>query len=226
MSSWPRLLPPNIGKSLVNIPQSKRKGQEAHVPQPREFRPFGFFLANSRAVKVLVFWICMSFLVGYVAPKKDAHFEFAESKSKPGAKIEGGRLGILPFQSVVPSIGIAVSDVMGTELLDSPFTVVERSYLDRILQEQGLSVAGITETTNYKQIGSLAGVDYLLVGNVAVRSARWQRITGATARVIDVKTGEVLISSTYTPPKRGWAAPNYMGESLAEAIKREVAKMK
>lgn len=174
----------------------------------------------------LVFAIFTSLILGCVAPKKDAHFEFAESNSKPGLNITGGKLGILAFQSIVPSIGIAVSDVVGTELMDSPFSIIERAYLAQILQEQGFAVSGITETSNFKQIGALSGVDYLLVGNVAVRSARWQRITSSTARVIDVKTGEVLISATYTPPKRGWAAPNYMGESLAEAIKREVAKSK
>ena len=172
----------------------------------------------------LVFAILTSLIYGCVAPKKNAHLEFAESHAKPGLDIHGGKLGILAFQSVVPAIGTAVSDVMGTDLLDSPFTIIERSYLAQILQEQGYALSGITDNPNYKQIGDLSGVDYLLVGNVAVRSARWQRITSATARVIDVKTGEVLISATYTPPKRGWAAPNYMGEALAEAIKKEVSK--
>ena len=171
----------------------------------------------------LVTTILIGLIFGCATPKKDAHFEFAESHSKPGLNIKGGKLGILAFQSVVPSIGLAVSDVIGTNLVDSPFTIVEREYLARILQEQGLAATGVTESTNYQKIGQLSGIDYLLVGNVAVRSARWQRITGATARLISVENGEVLISATYTPPKRGWAAPKYMGESLAEAIKREAS---
>jgi curli biogenesis system outer membrane secretion channel CsgG len=177
--------------------------------------------------KVFVFWVFTSFLVGCATPKEGEHFEFATSRSKPNITIKSGsKLGILPFNSVVPSIGIAVSDVIGTHMIDSPFTVLERAYLSNILQERGYSVAGITQSTNYKEIGNLAGVDYIIVGDVAVRSARWQRITGATARLVDVSNGEVLISATYTPPKKGWAAPQYMGESLAEAIKREVAKTK
>jgi TolB-like protein len=176
---------------------------------------------------VLFFLLLGTLLIGCARPKKGEHFEFATSRSKPDLTIKSGsKLGILPFNSVVPSIGIAVSDVIGTHMIDSPFSVVERAYLSNILQERGYSVTGITESTNYKEIGNLAGVDYLIVGDVAVRSARWQRITGATARLVDVSNGEVLISTTYTPPKRGWAAPNFMGESLAEAIKREVGKAK
>jgi len=180
-----------------------------------------------RGFSILFFLLSAVVIISCATPKKGEHFEFATSRSKPNITIKSGsKLGILPFNSVVPSIGIAVSDVIGTHMIDSPFTVLERAYLSNILQERGYSVAGITQSTNYKEIGNLAGVDYIIVGDVAVRSARWQRITGATARLVDVSNGEVLISATYTPPKKGWAAPQYMGESLAEAIKREVAKTK
>ena len=48
----------------------------------------------------LVLAIFTSLIFGCVAPKKDAHFEFAELNSKPGLNIKGGKLGILAFQSV------------------------------------------------------------------------------------------------------------------------------
>ena len=179
---------------------------------------------KTRLSVIFLLFVMATMSLSCASPKKNAHFEFATSQSKPGHNIASGRLGILPFQSVVPSIGVAVSDIIAANLLDSPFTIVERTQLSRILQEHQLSVSGITADADYARIGQLSNIDYLLVGHVAVRSPRWQRITGATARVIDVTNGELLITATYTPPKRGWAAPIYMAESLAAAIKREAAK--
>jgi len=174
----------------------------------------------------LAFLVFVSLLPSCASQKKNVHFEFTEVHSKPGLNIKKGKLGIIGFDCVVPSFGNEVSDVVGTYLINSQFTVVEREYLAQILQEHELSADGSKESINYKQIGKLSSLDYLLVGDVSVRSPRWRRVTGATARLLDLRAGELLVSVVYTPPRKGWAAPNYMGEALAEAIKREVTKTK
>ncbi len=75
------------------------------------------------------------------------------------------------------------------------------------------------------KIGELSGdMDYLLVGQVSVYSPTRLIITGATARLIDVRTGEMLITAMYTIPKKGWGTAQYAGESLAAAIKNEVSR--
>lgn len=144
--------------------------------------------------------------------------------SKPETNIQGGKLGILPFQCLSPEIGVAVSDVTGANLLGSPFSVIERSYLTQILQEQGLSVTGITENPNLNEIGNLSGVDYLLVGNVTIMSMRRRWILEATVRLVDVKTGEVVLAILYKPTDGDHMLPQPTGEAIANAIRNEAMK--
>jgi TolB-like protein len=144
--------------------------------------------------------------------------------SKPGVSIRGGKLGILPFQCLSPPIGVAVSDVTAANLLGSPFSVIERSYLSQVLQEQGYSVTGITENPNLEEIGKLSGVDYLLVGNVTILSQRRRWIIEATARIVDVKTGEIVLAVLYKPRSDNDMLPQPTGEALAVAIRNETMK--
>jgi TolB-like protein len=144
--------------------------------------------------------------------------------SKPGVSIRGAKLGILPFKCLSPEIGLAVSDATGANLIGSPFSVIERSYLSKILQEQGYSVTGITENPNLEEIGKLSGVDYLLVGNVTIMSQRRRWILEATARIVDVKTGEVVIAILYKPRSDDYMLPQLTGEAIAVAIKNEIMK--
>jgi hypothetical protein len=169
--------------------------------------------------KVLILWFSLMLMAGcaLVPPSVTVH-------SKPGLSIQGGKLGILPFQCLSPPIGVAVSDVTAANLLGSPFSIVERSYLSQILQEQGYSVTGITENPNLEEIGKLSGVDYLLVGNVTIMSQRRRWILEATARIVDVKTGEIVLAVLYKPRSDNDMLPQPTGEALAVAIRNEIMK--
>ena len=95
-----------------------------------------------------------------------------KSYSTPSCKIAGKALGVLPFYSDIQSVGLVVSDTVGANLIDSGCKVIERSYLTSILEEHGLSQAGITESIDYRKIGKITSVDYLLVGNVEAKDLR------------------------------------------------------
>jgi curli biogenesis system outer membrane secretion channel CsgG len=146
------------------------------------------------------------------------------------------RLGILPFRCSDSSVGDLVADSVAANLLDSDLIVVERTFLTAIVQEQGLSLTGLTETTDYSKIGHLADVDFLVFGSVGVlefkSAAGWMGITkaksfsyidSASARIVDVSTGQVVISCSYRLPggagNSDWLDPNVVGEALAGAIK-------
>lgn len=151
------------------------------------------------------------------------------------------KLGILPFRSSDSSVGDLVADSVAANLLDGDFIVVERTYLSAIVQEQGLSITGLTETTDYSKIGHLADVDFLVVGSVGVlelksvggwggffKASSFSYINNASARVVDVYTGQVVISCFYTLPggagNDDWLDPNVVGEALAGAIKDTLEK--
>jgi hypothetical protein len=140
-----------------------------------------------------------------------------ESYSKPDFRIQAGRVGILPFSSNIPEVGKVVSDTIGANLLAAGYTVVERTHMAKILQDQDLGYLEV-DLPDYKKIGILAGVDFLLVGNIAFSSA--------TVRLVDATTGESLIITTFQPNKiTGSASAIDMGECLGNAIEKRFGKI-
>ena len=144
-------------------------------------------------------------------------------------------LGVLPLFSSYPESGTAISDAIGTNFLSVNMRVIERTYLAAILEEQGLSLSGPTEKIEYEKIGKIANIDFLLVGNATtmerttVSGLKFNRsqneylcITSVTVRIVDIYTGEIVVSCNYTVPKNKWAWPNLIGEDIAKALLAEI----
>ncbi len=122
------------------------------------------------------------------------------SFSKSGLQITGSRIAILPFSSPNELGGLA-SDVIAQILMKNGFHVLGRYYLSVIMQEQGLSLSGITEPTNLAKIRKLTNADYIMVG-----TARSQKeiVTDISIKILDIKTGEMIMGSSYAlERKRG-----------------------
>jgi curli biogenesis system outer membrane secretion channel CsgG len=150
-----------------------------------------------------------------------------KSYSKPGTTLRGARIGVLPFDCSLPDIGNTVSDTLGANLLGSECTIIERTYLLRILEENGLSMTEIGGNPDYKEIGKISNVEYLLVGSVTADIRRKALfISAATAKIVDVATGEVVVTATAAARGRGseYINPVMMGEALAKGIMKEIAK--
>ncbi|BAZ42718.1 Curli production assembly/transport component CsgG [Calothrix sp. NIES-4101] len=63
--------------------------------------------------------------------------------------------------------GKGVSDILVNKLVDSgKYSVIERSKLDAILQEQNLGASGRVDASTAAQIGKLLGVDVVVIGSV------------------------------------------------------------
>ena len=141
---------------------------------------------------------------------------YVKSYSKPGIHLQGKSLGIMPFSCNIPEVGKVVSDTIGADLLESGFKIVDRTQIGKILQEEGISYLEI-DFPNYSKIGNLAGVNFLLVGNVAFSSA--------TVRLVDTATGETLIITVFRP---NWitdsASAVDVGQYLAESIGEELTR--
>ena len=178
--------------------------------------------------------LCIGYLLASCASTK--------SYSVPSCNIKRTTLGVLPFLSENQSFGNHVSDAVGSNLLDSGSRIIERSFLVHILNEHGYSELGLTESINYKEIGKLVKADYLLVGSLDVgvynpgaAVCAWMGgnpntpfMSGATAKIVDINTEQVVVSVTVSAGKGSLASlqPAKMGKSLAAGIKREIAKTK
>ena len=141
---------------------------------------------------------------------------FVQSYSKPDMHITGKNLGIMPFSSNFPQVGNVVSDTIGGNLLAMGFNVVDRTKIGRILQDEGISYLEI-DYPDYNKVGNLAGVNFLLVGNISDSSA--------VVRLIDTSTGESLIITVFRPNliTESTSAVD-MGRYLAKSIGKKLAR--
>ena len=107
----------------------------------------------------------------------------------------GSRLSLAVMRLVAKGeaevYGDLLSDKMITQLVNlRRFRVVERSALDKILQEQALDVSGVVDEATAVQIGKVAGADAIVLGSVTVAD----RFGKVSARVISVETTETIVA--------------------------------
>ena len=77
------------------------------------------------------------------------------------------------------------------------FTVVERSEMKRLLDEQKFQYSGCVDVSCAVKIGKLLGAKFMAVGTISKLGDAYS----VDSRLIDVKTGENYVSGTYTSVK-------------------------
>jgi TolB-like protein len=83
-------------------------------------------------------------------------------------------------------LSVNLSDMLITKLINTgKFDVVERSQLDKIMEEKDLAQSGVVEENDALQAAKLAGADLILIGSVNIAGDKIE----ADARIIDIKTG-------------------------------------
>lgn len=154
------------------------------------------------------------------------------------------RVAVSALRGPDAEVGESVSDSLVPDLMDMGFTVVERGQLERVLKEQSLQLTGAVDPATLKEVGRIAGVDAILVGDFSSHKERTVSRRRMTARrrlifrrpllmrgritvtegavfdslvlrLVSVTTGEVLLSSS----KRG----SFDGSDL-ESVLDEMAK--
>ncbi len=92
------------------------------------------------------------------------------------------------------SESIAFSDLLTTELLPLGFRIIERNRIAAILEEQKMSISGVIEKSNYEVLGQIAHLDAVFV---FIAKYNGETMDTCVLKLIDLKTGEVLISTSY-----------------------------
>lgn len=119
------------------------------------------------------------------------------------------RVAVLPFGSRE-----TVSDYFATLVTSvAKFDIVERGQLDKILEEQKLGLSGLLDDKTRRELGRLLGVDAIFVGSAETTEHPYYRggsyyqgttitspkagvnyYTTVNVRLVDIETGDVLIS--------------------------------
>ena len=124
------------------------------------------------------------------------------SQNKPVIAVSEITTGIGNFSTM--SIQLAWENALQKT---NKFTIMERSRLDSLLQERGLSAAGITDgiTDGISDYSGFSGVDYLVYGSVSnvtvanknvLIAANCEASMSMNIRVVDVATGEIRMSES------------------------------
>lgn len=153
-----------------------------------------------------------------VAPAAaDGYASMAKTLAKNLKKLPGKKVAVVPFSYAdgrrSPG-GRLVADLLETELVKrSGPALVERTNMDKILDEIKLEQTGLVMPESALKAGRLAGADILITGTLM--DAGGDRLD-VHSRLIRLDTGEVLAAAK-ARVRRGWADDS-AGEPAAAAL--------
>jgi curli biogenesis system outer membrane secretion channel CsgG len=118
-------------------------------------------------------------------------------------------------------VGQSVADALANALMEvARIEIIERSQLEKILKEQGLSVSGVTQEPDFSLLGQIMPVDALVLGTVSRydtwRDATWGAAVAYSARMVDIRSGKTMLTLNCSG-----AEQNGMPESLALRLAKD-----
>jgi len=121
------------------------------------------------------------------------------------------RVAVLEFSGnsdLEGKVDLKLSDMLITSLVKSgKFDVIERTQIEKVLNEQKLGMSGIIDESTAAEVGKLLGAEYVIFG--VVTSATQQNIdkfaytlvvveTSIDVRVVDAVTGKIIVAERAT----------------------------
>ena len=106
-------------------------------------------------------------------------------------------IAVMHFSSEVHyrSLSKTAANILVSELAAKPvFTVIERSRLRKILDEQGLAMTGLLDTSKAAEVGKLLAANYLIMGHISSLG----RGMVVTSKMVDVQTGSIVAAPKVT----------------------------
>lgn len=144
-----------------------------------------------------------------------------------GGQSSGPKLRIAVFEfkqrsgyySAWHDLAISLSDMMITKLINSGrLEVVERSQLNRIMEERALAQSGVVEEKEAITAAQLAGADIVLVGSAGIAGEKIE----ADARIIDLKSG--IAKCAMNSASYSFSDLRAMADDLVSQIKSKCLK--
>src|SRR5208283_4101997 len=156
-----------------------------------------------------------------------AVFAVSSTYSQTDKKVS---IGIGEIQSSIRGADTqSFGTMLETQLVKTnKFRIIERSRLEQILQEKGLSVAGISSGTG--KLSGVAGVDYLVYGSITKLGAAGKDVSvrgfgfsnakvemAVDLRVVDSSTGEILYADTVEETVEGSSRLSIRGMNTGDS---------
>ncbi|MDQ3266199.1 MAG: CsgG/HfaB family protein [Myxococcota bacterium] len=120
-----------------------------------------------------------------------------ETRAEKVAKLRLKPLAVMPFISRQPAketdwMGPGLAEVLANDLVrHTDLLIVERSGIDKVLKEIGLSQAGLTDDKNAQQVGQLLSAGTLLVGSFRAEGGE----VFLSLRLVEVQTAQSVAAN-------------------------------
>jgi len=143
-----------------------------------------------------------------------------------------GKEGANSYNSAGKDGGKVIANMLAAELnkMDD-LKILERSAIDKVLEEQKMQVSGVIDESTAVELGKLVGADAVLLGDVT-DYLTWVNVTGLSgstisfsARMIDVASSQLLLSTSITRIRTGvLPAQNIQltAQEVYESIEKEL----
>jgi len=116
---------------------------------------------KARRIRVMCLFLIVAFAIGCVS---------SQSFVKPGVDFSNyKRIAVVSFDSVMGSVAIEneMADLFGMELLRRGFNLIERTQVDKLLEEQGFQASDYTTPENMAKLGKILNVQAIITGSVS-----------------------------------------------------------
>jgi len=116
---------------------------------------------------------------------------------KPGAVIDRAtKIAVVPSK-VEGSDDLVLPDAIATELLGLGLNVVEPTTLSQLENERGLDLTEILNGEEHFKRGTLADFSAVIIVNATIMGTG---VANASVRVVDIATGDIIMSTSYSQP--------------------------
>lgn len=122
-----------------------------------------------------------------------------------------------------------MADIFTEELMNTGlYRLIERKQIKRILEEHGLEMVGLLESSSLKEVGHILEIDGLVMGTVTefcdyTSGLAWGADVDFSARLVDIKTSE-LIWSVSSRKNIGNSNTGFTARTAAQSAIEELLK--
>lgn len=130
-------------------------------------------------------------------------------------------LAVIPFtgKGEAKELADPMTEEMVAQLVSlRRFKVIERTALDKVLEEQSLQASGLVDDKTATNLGRIAGADAIVMGSLNMT----KNYTKVSARVIDTETGETIVAKVEGAQGSGFAEAEAVTQQVAIKIYNEL----
>ncbi|MCK4777641.1 MAG: hypothetical protein KAS39_04630, partial [Actinomycetia bacterium] len=172
-------------------------------------------------IRSLILLINILFLMIYSAHGISEYQPVIDMAKENLEKIPNKNIAVIEFTDITGETNtyslLITEKIINALVTIKELNLMERSKLSSLINEQKLSVSGLTDETSAIELGKLLNVDALCTGTVYTESG-----TGSEpevfVRLIDCKTGKILDSINFIPGKQDQSPESRQRERMNDQI--------